>query len=82
MKAYKIPKNYHNTRLAGRIILQIDDRQILAATPSLPQILYYNTGDYFTRQYPGLLVEVELEKERWVHPHLPKFVKNILEIQK
>lgn len=59
-----------------RILIQIDGRNIICATPTKPTAYPYSISNF-------ALMEVDINTSWYqkLKPHLPKFVKNILQIQ-
>jgi hypothetical protein len=55
------------------------NRYILSATPTEPTTIPW-IGDYdmLEKVKNGSVVEVELEDEKWVHPHLLKHIRKQL----
>ena len=71
MKAYKL-RVTTNGMEKGRIIYE----DLILATPTKPT--RYNGGKYILSWNKENFEEVELENEKWIHPHLIKPLKNIL----
>jgi hypothetical protein len=80
MKAYKIidTRNEFNDKNKGRLYTYSEQMgyYVLAATPTSPTI-YGNWSEYDMKRTieGGYIIEVNLENERWVHPHLLKSIK-------
>ena len=76
MKFYYITDMTESKRYAERILI-VDDsnRSIVCATPVWPTV--YNVG---TRFFALMEIDITRKPYRYLLPHLPKFVKNYLEI--
>lgn len=80
MKAYKITENKNNVVKAGKIFVPVENQIVLLATPTEPQ-MFYDKWTFNKFKDSGSLLEVELEDERWIHPHLYKPIKDILKVK-
>lgn len=60
----------------GRILIDFSGRRVICATPTVKQV--YNVSTHLFA-----LSEIDITKppHNYLLPHLPKFVKNILQIQ-
>lgn len=81
MKAYKLTQDYKDSYGKvdkNRLFVKVGSEVILLATPTLETNFI---GNYWFNKLntQGLLKEVNLEDERWVHPHLHKNVRKIFE---
>lgn len=77
MKAYKLKENKSTRYHKGRIFVDNQGEAVCLATPVLETEL---CGNYYFKSLlnDGLLEEVDLKEERWVHPHICKSVKKNL----
>jgi hypothetical protein len=76
MTAYKL-KDKYNRLDAGRLFYRLGTEVLLIATPTLPQEFFY-VYQFDTMKRDGLVEEVDLLKEKWIHPHLYKPIKEEL----
>lgn len=84
MKAYKILENSDSDGLIkpGRILIRFEDefkmaRTLLAATPILPQVFWDNSTLNRLLE-KGYLEEIDILKEKWLHYHLYRPIKNFV----
>lgn len=73
MTAYKIGQNDQNIR-EGRLFFELDNLTILLATPTLGT-QFFSNFTFKKMQEKGIVTPVELEQEKWAHPHLYKPVR-------
>jgi hypothetical protein len=85
MKAFKLKEDYGGyggfIYKQGRLLVKMSSEPIMLATPTQGTLF---CGNYLfnTLQNKGLLEEVDLQNERWVHPHLHKSVRIEFEKEK
>lgn len=76
MIAYKLKENNSNLN-AGRLFAQMNNYVILLATCTEGQS-FYDSWTFNRLKNMGLLEEVCIEDEKWIHPHLYKPIKQLL----
>lgn len=76
MKVFKLKDNVSDSISAGRLIVKHGNEYVLLATPTKGTI-FIGSWTVTSIKNKGLLEEVELADEKWVHPHLYKPVREI-----
>ena len=77
MKVYKLKENYkdpYRSITKGRIFCRYGTETILLATPTEGTKFIWGNILY-QLENTGFIEEVELENEKWIHPHLYKPIK-------
>ncbi len=81
MIAYKLSESFKESFYnyeQGRLFVMHDGAAIMLATPTKPTVF---CGNYIfsVLKSGNKFQEIELDKETWVHPHLYKPIKQLIE---
>lgn len=78
MKAYKFNTDYSEYYAKHVIMIYINNYCMRLATPTTPQLypMHKSLLDSFIKM--GIVDEINLEDETWIHPHLYKPIKDII----
>lgn len=76
MNVYKLKESQSDSLAKGRLIVKHGNEYVLLATPTVGT-LFIGSWTVDKLKNSGVLEEVVLDDEKWVHPHLYKPVREI-----